>query len=82
MRFGGGTGWYRRYTRFYGREGGHAAAIARDGLARHHEWETAIQAWQAPILDDPARPDWYAMALFNELYVLVDGGTAWEDGRV
>jgi non-lysosomal glucosylceramidase len=82
MRFGAGTGWYRRYTRFFGRDGGHAAAIAAEGLARQREWEAAIAAWQAPILDDPARPDWYKMALFNELYVLVDGGTAWEDGRV
>ena len=31
---------------------------------------------------DPGRPDWYAMALFNELYFLVDGGTFWEAGEV
>ena len=37
-------------------------------------------AWQAPILADPARPDWYKGALFNELYYLVDGGTVWTDG--
>ena len=33
-------------------------------------------------LDDPERPDWYAAALFNELYFLVDGGTFWEAGEV
>ena len=42
----------------------------------------AIEAWQAPYLDDPARPDWYTMALFNELYFLVDGGSFWEHGEV
>jgi non-lysosomal glucosylceramidase len=82
MRFGAGTAWYRRYTRFYGRSGTNARNIAREGLRRHREWEDAIETWQAPLLSDPARPDWYTMALFNELYVLVDGGTAWEDGRV
>jgi non-lysosomal glucosylceramidase len=82
MRFGMGRGWYRRYTRFWGREGGRAFDIATEGLARHAEWETQIEAWQAPLLADPARPDWYAMALINELYVLVDGATAWEDGEV
>lgn len=82
MRFGAGTAWYRRYTRFYGRSGTNARKIARDGLRQHREWEAAIEEWQAPLLSDPARPDWYSMALLNELYVLVDGGTAWEDGRV
>jgi non-lysosomal glucosylceramidase len=81
MRFGSGTEWYRRYTRFFGREGGHAWQIATEGLARYEEFEAAIEAWQSPVLEDPSRPSWYSMALFNELYILVDGGTAWEDGR-
>ena len=82
MTFGSGTTWYRRYTRFWGREGDHALAIAREGLARFDEWNAAIEAWQAPILESPERPAWFSMALFNELYILVDGGTAWEDGRL
>ncbi len=45
-------------------------------------WRRPIEAWQAPILDDPERPAWYKMALFNELYFLVDGGTFWEHGEV
>ena len=45
-------------------------------------WRTAIEAWQAPILEDAARPAWYRAALFNELYFLVDGGTFWEAGEV
>ncbi|HLF25013.1 MAG TPA: non-lysosomal glucosylceramidase [Anaerolineae bacterium] len=80
--FGSGTQWYKRYTRFYGATGREAFTIAADALARYPEWEAAIDAWQKPILDDPDRPDWYKTALFNELYYLVDGGTAWEAGQV
>jgi non-lysosomal glucosylceramidase len=82
MQFGSGTRWYKRYTRFYGTSGHNAWAIARDALGQYRTWEAAIDAWQQPILDDPARPDWYKCALFNELYFMVDGGTAWENGRV
>jgi non-lysosomal glucosylceramidase len=82
MRFGSGRTWYRRYTRFFGREGTNAFRIAADGLRHEHDWERAIEEWQRPYLDDHARPPAYAMALFNELYILVDGGTAWEDGLV
>ena len=35
--------------------------------------------WQRPVLSDPRLPDWYKSALYNELYVLVDGGTLWID---
>lgn len=80
-RFGSGTGWYRRYTRYYGREGRAAPAIARDAIARYPEWEKAIEAWQKPVLDDPGLPDWYKSALFNETYYVTDGGTLWTDGR-
>src|SRR5213075_3037851 len=82
MRFGSGRAWYGRYTRFFGREGTHAFRIAAEGLRRESEWERAIEDWQAPLLDDAARPRAYTMALFNELYILLDGGTAWEDGQV
>jgi non-lysosomal glucosylceramidase len=40
-------------------------------------WESAIIAWQQPVLDDPDLPGWYKMALFNELYYVADGGTLW-----
>lgn len=80
MQFGQGTRWHRRYTRFFGRSGRNAWAIAREGLLRHHDWRAEIVGWQAPILADPDRPDWYKTALFNELYYLVDGGAAWEAG--
>jgi non-lysosomal glucosylceramidase len=62
--------------------GAAAREIAVHGLRHHRAWEDAIERWQAPLLEDPARPEWLSMALLNELYVLVDGGSAWEDGRV
>lgn len=79
-RFDSGTAWYRRYTRFYGREGLAAPLIARDAIVKHPAWEAAIEAWQKPVLDDPALPDWYKSTLFNETYYLVDGGTVWTAG--
>ena len=81
VEFGSGTRWYKRYTRFFGRRGGSAWAIGAEALAKASEWSSAIDAWQAPILADPTRPDWYKGALFNELYFLVDGGTVWTDGE-
>jgi non-lysosomal glucosylceramidase len=81
VEFGSGTCWYKRYTRFFGRSGGNAWAIGAEALARRSGWSAEIDAWQAPILADAARPDWYKSALFNELYYLVDGGTVWTDGE-
>jgi len=80
-RFGWGTGWYRRYTKFYGREGTSARLIAREALLNYPKWEEKIEAWQKPILDNTRLPDWYKAMLFNETYYLVDGGTIWTDGR-
>jgi non-lysosomal glucosylceramidase len=82
MQFGAGTRWYRRYTQFCGSSGRGALGLAAEALAHYPAWEAAIDAWQQPILADPARPTWYKTALFNELYWLVDGGTLWENGRV
>jgi non-lysosomal glucosylceramidase len=79
-RFGGGTGYYRRYTRMYGREGTAAPVMAADALDRFPAWESSIEEWQRPVLQDPELPGWYKSALFNELYYLVDGGTLWTDG--
>ena len=81
VEFGSGTRWYKRYTRFFGRSGRNAWAIGAEALARRSEWSAAIDAWQAPVLADATRPDWYKGALFNELYYLVDGGTVWTDGE-
>jgi non-lysosomal glucosylceramidase len=82
VEFGVGRRWWKRYTRTWGRTGRRAAELARHALVETPGWRAAIQAWQQPYLDDPIRPDWYVMALFNELYFLVDGGSFWEHGEV
>ncbi len=85
-RFGSGRGWYRRYTRFYGRGTGRgepddpACRLAIDALAARDEWEREIRTWQAPILEH--RSPALAGSLFNSLYILADGGSAWENGDV
>ena len=81
VEFGSGTRWHKRYTRFFGRDGANAWAIGAEALEQRSEWASAIDDWQAPILADATRPDWYKGALFNELYYLVDGGTVWTDGE-
>jgi non-lysosomal glucosylceramidase len=77
VQFGQGRKWNRRYTDFYGTGGTNSWAIARDGLLHAAEWSEAIDAWQAPYSNDDSKPAWYRAMLFNELYVLTDGGTFW-----
>src|SRR5260370_9000970 len=40
-------------------------------------WSDAIDAWQAPYINDTSKPEWYRAELFNELYTLADGGSFW-----
>ncbi len=77
VQFGEGREWNRRYTDFYGATGSSAWAIARDGLQNATAWSDAIDAWQSPYVNDESKPLWYRGMLFNELYVLTDGGTFW-----
>ena len=82
VEFGGGRRWWKRYTRDWGRSGDRAWDLAAHALHETPAWRAAIEAWQRPILEDRDRPAWYRGALFNELYLLVDGGTFWEAGEV
>ncbi|XP_012077148.1 non-lysosomal glucosylceramidase isoform X2 [Jatropha curcas] len=75
-----GRSYHRRYTKFYGTLGDAAADIAHDAILEHAHWESEIEAWQRPILEDKRLPEWYPIALFNELYYLTAGGTVWTDG--
>jgi non-lysosomal glucosylceramidase len=75
--FGQGRQWYRHYTSFYGTSGQNAWRIARDALAHAAEWSDAIDAWQAPYVNDESKPLWYRSMLLNELYILADGGSFW-----
>ncbi|WP_216918880.1 GH116 family glycosyl hydrolase [Synechococcus sp. CCAP 1479/9] len=75
--FATGTRALRRYTDFFGAEGDGAAAIAGEALAEWRDWQAAIEAWQAPVVQrhDLAEP--LRMALLNELYDLASGGSLW-----
>lgn len=77
VEFGQGRKWDRRYTDFYGTSGTNAWAIARDGLRNAAAWSDAIDAWEAPYVNDDSKPLWYRGMLFNELYTLTDGGSFW-----
>lgn len=74
VKFPAGSTYYRRYTRFYGTDADAAAEhLAHDALLEHMNWESQIEEWQKPILHDRRLPEWYPVALFNELYYLNAG---------
>ena len=75
--FGGGRKWLRHYTKFFGASGTNAWKIARTALENDQDWSRQIDAWQKPVIDDQSKPLWYRGELFNELYILADGGTLW-----
>ncbi len=75
--FAAGVNYFRRYTDFFGGNGENAWQIATTALKQYHNWRSHIQNWQNPILERPDLPNWFKMALFNELYDLTSGGTLW-----
>jgi non-lysosomal glucosylceramidase len=75
--FGSGRQWYRHYTNFYGTTGTNSWEMARDGLLNASQWSDQIDAWQAPYINDESKPLWYRGMLFNEMYILADGGSFW-----
>jgi non-lysosomal glucosylceramidase len=77
VQFGSGRKWYRHYTDFYGTDGTHAWKIAHDGLLSSSKWSDEIDAWQAKYINDESKPLWYRGMLFNELYIIADGGSFW-----
>jgi non-lysosomal glucosylceramidase len=77
MEFAQGVEYFKRYTDFFGRGGDNAWAIAHTALQHYKTWQHQIQSWQEPILQRQDLPNWFKMALFNELYILTDGGTLW-----
>jgi non-lysosomal glucosylceramidase len=77
VQFGGGRKWVRHYTRFFDASGTNAWKIARTALVDDSNWSRQIDAWQQPYIEDTSKPEWYRGELFNELYILADGGTLW-----
>ena len=77
---GKGPGWYREYTRYFGRTGLSSWTMAQEALANYEPWVWSIEDWQSSILDDTTYPSWLAAPLFNELYYYFIAGTYWEAG--
>ena len=77
VQFGGGRKWVRHYTKFFDGSGTNAWKIARTALENGAQWSQQIDAWQRPYLEDESKPAWYRGELFNELYIVADGGTFW-----
>ncbi|MBV9179775.1 MAG: glucosylceramidase, partial [Acidobacteria bacterium] len=77
VEFGSGRKWYRRYTDFYGTTGTNAWKIAKEGLVNAQKWSEEIDAWQSQYVNDESKPAWYRGELFNEMYILADGGSFW-----
>ena len=75
--FAAGKVAYRRYTDFCDRSGRNAWPLAQEALNNYPDWQQQIVDWQQPILDRSDLPGWFKMALFNELYDMVSGGTLW-----
>ncbi|TVQ20677.1 MAG: bile acid beta-glucosidase [Leptolyngbya sp. DLM2.Bin15] len=75
--FAQGVTYLRRYTDFFGADGRQAWAIAQTALDQYATWQQQIQEWQQPILDRADLPNWFKMALFNELYDLCSGASLW-----
>ncbi|MHC5937324.1 GH116 family glycosyl hydrolase [Nostoc sp.] len=75
--FAAGVNYYRRYTDFFDKSGNNAWPIASTALQEYQSWRSQIQSWQKPIFDREDLPNWFKMALFNELYDLTSGGTLW-----
>lgn len=80
VKFPSGKTYHRRYTKFYGVGGEAAANLVHDAIFEHNDWESQIEDWQRPILQDKRLPAWYPVTLFNQLYYLNAGGTIWTDG--
>ncbi len=51
--------------------------MVRTALKHGDTWRENNINWQKPILERTDLADWFKMALFNELYLLTDGGTLW-----
>ena len=77
---GFGSRWYKRYTKFFGKDGRNVAKIARTAFKYHEKWLLEITKWQDEYLK-LNKPDWFKSMLINEVYYLADGGTIWTGGR-
>jgi non-lysosomal glucosylceramidase len=82
IEFGSGTRWWRRYTEYYPAKEAQALEIAKDALLNKDNWLKMVEAWQGPIIENPAWPEWLKQGALNELYYATFGGSFWENGCI
>lgn len=80
VRFGSGTQWWKKYTRYFGREGNNSFKIVQEALRKHSKWEKEMNSWMLPVVNNNSYPDWLKRAAFNELYYSQFGGIFYEGG--
>jgi non-lysosomal glucosylceramidase len=69
---------HRRYTDFFRPQWAQCQGHCQSRVSKLSRLATVrSHTWQQPILDRQDLPDWFKMALFNELYDLASGGTLW-----
>lgn len=82
VEFGSGTRWWRRFTEWFPSGPEQAFRIAEEALTNREKWLNAVDAWQKPILESQAYPDWIKQVVLNELYYSTFGGSFWENGCI
>ncbi len=85
VEFGMGTGtrWWRRFTEWFPPEGHEQAFhLCEEALQNRDQWRAAVDAWQAPIINNNVHPDWLKQGALNELYYATFGGSFWENGCI
>ncbi|PPD82945.1 hypothetical protein GOBAR_DD20123 [Gossypium barbadense] len=68
--FLGGKTYHRSYTKFYGTDVDAAANIAHDAILENSNWESLIEAWQRPTLENKRLPEWLAQTYYLQLLML------------
>lgn len=82
IEFGSGTRWWRRFTEYFPAGTGQAFEITKDALLNWEPWLNRVEAWQDPIIRNPAYPEWLKQGTLNELYYATFGGSFWENGCI
>ena len=82
VEFGSGTRWWRRFTEYFPPRPGQAFEIVKEALINREPWLKQVEAWQNPIINNPAYPEWLKQGTLNELYYATFGGSFWENGCI
>ena len=82
LEFDTGTRWWRRFTEWFPAAPEQAFHICEEALQNRDKWLTAIDEWQAPIIQSRELPEWVKQGALNELYYCNFGGSFWENGCI